>query len=210
MKLKGLYAITDEKLTPYKNNLILKMVEKALKGGTRILQLRDKTNKDEFIFPYAKLLKELCKSYEAVFIINDRVKLAKEVEADGVHLGKEDLSIEEARKVLGANKIIGISCYGSLERAKLVENKSANYVSFGSFFHSPTKPSAEVVNKNILTEAKKVLKISICAIGGITVERAKELVKLGADLIAVVSDLWLAEDIEKRVCEYQKIFKEIT
>lgn len=209
MRLRGLYAITDEKLTPYKDNLILEKVEKALKGGAKILQLRDKTNEDEFILPYARLIKELCRSYEAIFIINDRVELAKKVEADGVHLGEEDAPIEEARKILGKSKIIGVSCYGSLERAELMEKKSANYVAFGSFFPSPTKPSAKLVDKKILTEAKKALSISVCAIGGITLDKAKELVKLGADLIAVVSDLWLAEDIEKRACEYQKIFEEI-
>lgn len=208
MRLRGLYAITDERLTPYQNNLILEKVEKALKGGARVLQLRDKTNRDNFILSYAQLLKELCKSYGTIFIINDRVELAKKVEADGVHLGEEDAPLEEARKFLGKNKIIGVSCYGDLEKAKLMEKKSADYVAFGSFFPSPTKPSSKVIDKSILREAKKVLKIPVCAIGGITIVRAKELVKLGADLVAVVSDLWLAEDIEKRVQEYQKIFAE--
>lgn len=207
-KLKGLYAITDEKLTPYKDGLIFEKVEKALKGGAKVLQLRDKTNEDNFIFPYAIVLRKLCKNYGALFIINDRVELAKKVEADGVHLGEEDCSIEEARRILGSNKIIGISCYGDLERAKLMEENSANYVAFGSFFVSPTKPTSKVIDKKILIEAKKVLKIPICAIGGITAERAKELVRLGADLIAVVSDLWLAKDVEKRAAEYQKIFKD--
>lgn len=206
-KLKGLYGITDEKLTPYRDNLILEKVEKALRGGAQIIQLRDKTHPDDFLISYGRLLKELCKSYGGIFIINDRVELAKKLDADGVHLGEEDLSLEEARKVLGKSKIIGVSCYGDLERAKLMEKKSADYVAFGSFFASPTKPNSKIIDFKILLEAKKILKIPICAIGGITVERAKKLVELGADLIAVVSDLWLAEDIEKRAKEYKKIFE---
>ena len=154
MKLSGLYVITDEKLTPYENDQILKKVEKALKGGAKIVQLRDKTKTDENLISYATALKKLSHKYGAIFIINDRVELALKVDEDGVHLGKEDLSITFARKIL-KDKIIGISCYGDLKRAKEMEALSANYVAFGSFFPSPTKPSAEIVDKRIILEAKK-------------------------------------------------------
>ncbi len=205
MSLKGFYVITDEKLTPYENDQILKKVEEALKGGAKIVQLRDKTHSNNFLIPYAKKLKNLCQKYGALFIIDDRIELVLEVNADGVHLGKDDFPPEEARKIL-KNKIIGVSCYGDLERAKLMESLSVNYVTFGSFYSSPTKPEAKVISKNILVQAKKVLKISICAIGGINLERAKELVSLGADMIAVVSDIWQAKDIKKRAEEYSKLF----
>lgn len=206
MRLFGLYVITDEKLTPYENNQILKKVEKTLKGGAKIVQLRDKTKTDEELIPYAIALKELSHKYGAIFIINDRVELALKVDADGVHLGKEDLSITSARKIL-KDKIIGVSCYGDLKRAKEMEALSANYVAFGSFFPSPTKPSAEIIDKRIILEAKKVLKIPVCAIGGITLERAKELIELGADMIAIVSDIWMAENIEERARGYKKLFE---
>jgi len=205
MSLKGFYVITDEKLTPYENDQILKKVEKALKGGTKIVQLRDKTHSNNFLIPYAKKLKNLCQKYGALFIIDDRIELVLEVNADGVHLGKDDFPPEEARKIL-KNKIIGVSCYGDLERAKFMESLSVNYVTFGSFYSSPTKPEAKVISKDILVQAKKILKIPICAIGGINLERAKELVSLGADMIAVVSDIWQAKDIKKRAEEYSKLF----
>ncbi len=205
MSLKGFYVITDEKLIPYENDQILKKVEEALKGGTKIVQLRDKTHSNNFLIPYAKELKKLCQKYGALFIIDDRIELVLEVNADGVHLGKDDFPPEEARKIL-KNKIIGVSCYGDLERAKFMESLSVNYVTFGSFYSSPTKPEAKVISKDILVQAKRILKIPICAIGGINLERAKELVSLGADMIAVVSDIWQAKDIKKRAEEYSKLF----
>jgi len=206
MRISGLYVITDEKLTPYENDQILEKVEKALKGGAKIVQLRDKTKTDEDLIPYATALKKLCYKYGAIFIINDRVELALKVDAHGVHLGKEDLSITSARKIL-KDKIIGISCYGDLKRAKEMEALSADYVTFGSFFPSPTKPSAEVVDKRIILEAKKILRIPVCAIGGITLERAKELIELGADMIAIVSDIWMAKNIEERARGYRELFE---
>ncbi len=204
--LSGLYVITDEKLTPYEGGKIFELVERALKGGARIVQLRDKTRGDEELIEIALTLKKLCQKYSAFFIINDRVSLAKEIDADGVHLGKEDEDLREALKKL-KGKIIGVSCYGSLERAKWAEALSASYVAFGSFFPSPTKPESEIISLNLLIQAKRELKIPICAIGGITLEKAEELVKLSADLIAVVSDIWLSEDIEKRARAYTSLFK---
>lgn len=203
--LKGLYVITDEKLTPYENGKIILMVERALKGGAKLVQLRDKSNKDEDLLEIAKDLKNLCKRFGAYFLINDRVNLAYRIEADGVHLGIEDTDLKEVKKIL-KNKIIGVSCYGDLERAVKAELEGATYVSFGSFFPSPTKPNAKVVDKNILVSAKKLLKIPVCAIGGITLEKAKELIELGADLIAVISDIWKAKDIEIQARAYTALF----
>lgn len=206
MRLSGLYVITDERLTPYEGGKIFELVEKALRGGARIVQLRDKSKReDELVEPSLKL-KKLCHNYKALFIINDRVELAREVDADGVHLGKEDEALEEALKKL-KGKIIGVSCYGDLKRAKRAEELGASYVAFGSFFPSPTKPSAEIVPMEILLQAKRELNIPVCAIGGITLERAESLIRLGADLLAVISDLWLSEDIEERARGYSEFFK---
>lgn len=206
MVLKGLYAITDPLLTPYESDIILLKVETVLKAGAKIIQLRDKNNDDEFLLPIAKKLKKLCESYQAIFIVNDRIDLAIKCDAHGVHLGKDDFSFKEARQLL-KEKIIGVSCYGDLERAKLAESLGANYVAFGSFFPSPTKPEAKLVKKEVLSEAKKVLKVPVCAIGGITLERAKELINLGADMIAVISDLWKAKDLFGRAKAYVELFK---
>ncbi|BAU23708.1 thiamine-phosphate pyrophosphorylase [Caldimicrobium thiodismutans] len=205
-KLFGLYVITDEKLTPYEGEKIFKCVESALKGGAKVVQLRDKTHTDEELLEVALQLKKLCHQYQALFIVNDRVKLAKGVEADGVHLGIEDEALERVKVAL-PDKIIGVSCYGDLERAKRAEALGASYVAFGSFFPSPTKPASALVSKEILLQAKKELKIPVCAIGGITLEQAEELIKLGADLLAVISDIWLARDIEDRARGYTELFR---
>ncbi len=201
-KLKDLYVITDERLTPY--DKVFNMVEKALKGGASIVQLRDKNNSDDFLLPIAKDLKSLCHKYDAYFIVNDRVELTIKSDADGIHVGEEDTDITEIRKIL-KDKIIGVSCYGDIERAILMERLSASYVAFGSFYPSVTKPKSKIVDKSVITQAKRLLNIPVCVIGGINVERAKELINLGADMVAVINDIWTAEDIEKRAKEYSNI-----
>jgi thiamine-phosphate pyrophosphorylase len=203
MNLKGLYVITDEKLTPY--DKILDMVEKALKGGSSIIQLRDKNNTDEFLIPYCKDLKNLCHKYGATFIVNDRVDLALKVDADGVHVGEEDPNVIEVREKT-KGKILGVSCYGSVERSLQMQELGADYVAFGSFYPSPTKPKSKIVPKSIIPQAKQVLKIPICVIGGLTVENSKELIDLGADMVAVVSDVWTNTDIEERCKQYIELF----
>ncbi|MCS7150269.1 MAG: thiamine phosphate synthase [Caldimicrobium sp.] len=203
---RGLYVITDEKLTPYQEDKILHMVSLALKGGAKIVQLRDKSKGDEELVEVALKLKKLCHSFGALFIINDRVKLAKITNADGVHIGREDFPLEEALAEL-PGKIVGVSCYGDLARALKAQETGASYVAFGSFFPSPTKPGSQIIPKDILRKAKDLLKIPLCAIGGITLERAGELIKLGADMLAVISDIWLSPDIERRAREYQALFQ---
>jgi thiamine-phosphate pyrophosphorylase len=207
MKLAGLYAITDERLTPYEEGKIFQLVEKVLKGGARVVQLRDKTNPDEKLIPIAEKLRELCQAYSALFIVNDRVRLAKEVSADGVHVGKDDEGIALVRKLLPKDAVVGVSCYADLERAKRAQSLGASYVAFGSFFPSPTKPKASLAPFEILEQAKKELSIPICAIGGITLEKAEILLKHGADLIAVISDLWTSKDLEERARGYTELFK---
>ncbi len=206
--LRGLYVITDKELTPYEKGKIFEMVESALKGGAKIVQLRDKETPLEELLPIALALKKLCHKYKALFIVNDSVELAKVVSADGVHLGKEDTSIERALTEL-PGKIIGVSCYGDLERALRAEKLGASYVAFGSFYLSPTKPQSPIIPLEILREAKKRLTLPLCAIGGITLERAKPLIELGADLIAVISDIWKAVSIEERARAYAKLFEEV-
>ena len=206
MELKGLYAITDPVLTPYENGEIFEKVKSALRGGAKLIQLRDKQTPIEELFPIALKLKELCEEAGAIFLINDRVDLAIRCNAHGVHLGKEDMSPFQAREVLGPNKILGVSCYGDVEKARSVR-KVASYVAFGSFYPSPTKPEAPCIPKEVLKKAKKELDLPVCAIGGITPERAKELVNLGADMVAVISSLWKAKDIEEQARKFAELFK---
>jgi len=202
--LAGLYLITDETLTPY--DRIETYLIPAFRGGARILQLRDKSLDDEALFPVAQHIQALCQEFGVTFIINDRVDLANELDADGVHIGRDDEGYDLARRILGRKKIIGVSCYGDLFRAKELEHKGADYVAFGSFFASTTKPNAPTISPSLMGEAKRMLKLPVCGIGGITTENATLLASQGADMLAVISDIWKAPDIQARCELYQGLF----
>ena len=206
MKLEGLYAITDPVLTPYGD--IEKYISEAIRGGAKILQLRDKELKDEELYPVAMRLKRLCDENGVCFIIDDRVVLAKAVNADGIHIGLEDIDPLDAREIIGSGKIIGVSCYGDLERAKGAIKKGADYVAFGSFFPSPTKPHAKVVDKSVLSEAKS-LGVPVCAIGGIGINNGGELVTAGADMLSVISALWVGDIYQNDSC-FSSFYKNLS
>lgn len=161
-KLQGLYAITDECLTP--DNVVLSKVKEALHAGANIIQYRNKINSDEEVELVCIMLQELCRQYNAVFIIDDRPYLAQKIKADGLHIGKDDIPLAQARAIF-PHGIIGVSCYGSVTKAKEAEAEGADYVAFGSFFHSPTKPKSGIVSKSVISKAKESLKIPICVIG---------------------------------------------
>jgi len=192
-RLTGLYAITDENLIP--PDRFEQSVEQALKGGARIIQYRDKSDDTVKRQQQAKQLKDLCHRYNALCIINDDIDLCLNVAADGVHLGKDDGDITQARKRLGENIIIGVSCYNQLTLAQQAENDGADYVAFGAIFPSSTKPLAKTAGLGILQQAKSQIKVPICAIGGIDTTNAKQTVESGADMLAVISSLFAQEDI---------------
>ena len=203
--LKGLYGITDANLFP-DQPLMLKAVENALKGGMRILQYRDKNRPFEQQILQAKALKVLCVKYNALFIINDSVALAMEVAADGVHIGREDDAIKNARAQLGAQAIIGCSCYNSIPMAQQAVIDGADYVAFGRFFNSNTKPEADSAEISLITQAKQRLKVPVCAIGGITTENAPILIRQSVDMIAVIHDLFSVNDVEKKAFKFSALF----
>lgn len=186
-KLQGIYAISDEILTPYE--ILPQCLESALKAGVRIFQLRDKSHSDSWLYPMAKELMELCERYDALFVINDRLDLALRLNAPALHLGKDDEEISLARAHFKG--ILGTSSYADLQRAKDLESLSVDYVAFGAFFPSPTKPNAPLTPLEILESAKAALKIPICAIGGISTHNI-HLLK-NADMCAVISALWQCE-----------------
>ena len=203
INLKGLYVISDDILTPKEN--ILEKLEKSLLGGARIVQLRDKKFSDEEIENLVIDIENLCKKYNALFVLNDRYELAIKLQCAGLHIGKSDYDkVDFIRD--NFKGIIGISCYGDLETAKIMEEKGVDYVAFGSFFTSPTKPLAKVVDKEVLKQAKEQLKIPTCAIGGITLENSNELLENDVDMLAVISDIWKNENIENRCKEFSKLF----
>lgn len=191
-KLRGLYVITDNALTPQETLYV--QVEQALKGGATIIQLRDKINSEPIIRKTAQELQELCRSYNAIFILNDDINMALENGFDGLHIGKSDYDMfPKIRKDFKG--IVGVSCYGDIEKAKYVESLGADYVAFGSFFASPTKPDSNIVPLEILQKARKELKIPICAIGGINSANLEEVTLREPDMVAVISDIWRSENI---------------
>lgn len=202
--LRGLYAITNETLMPEEN--FSHKAELALLGGARLIQYRDKTNDHEKRLSQANTLKKLCHQYNCALIINDDIELVKQVRAHGVHLGKDDVSIKDARQQLGPDAIIGVSCYDQLELALQAENTGADYVAFGAFFASPTKPQAAPASLELLKTASQQLHTPICGIGGITLENADTLIKHGADMTAVISDLFASEDIRARASHIARLF----
>lgn len=193
-KLKGLYAITDERLIAETH--FIEKVESALQGGARVIQYRDKSVNHQKRLKQARALRAICNQYQATLIINDDIELVRAVNADGVHLGKDDSQITEARQVLGDNCIIGISCYNDIDLAISAEKNTADYVAFGAMFSSPTKPEAVTANLEIISAAKQQLSIPVCVIGGITGNNIHQVIQQGADMTAVISSLFSADDIK--------------
>jgi len=190
--LRGVYAITDAALTPPRR--LREDVERALLGGVRIVQYRDKSDDAALRLAQASELVAMCHARSALLIVNDDVDLAKACMADGVHLGKDDEGIDRARAVLGAQCIIGVSCYDSLQRAQSAVADGADYIAFGSFFPSAIKPHAVRAPLSVLVEAKQRWRIPVCAIGGIDAHNAPELIAHGADMLAVISAVFSAPD----------------
>lgn len=202
MPKRGLYAITPEGKTA---DEILNFTEAVLKGGVKIVQYREKGQNDKT--ELARKLLALCRAHNIPLIINDNVELAETIGADGVHLGAEDGSLVAARQCLGDSAIIGVSCYNSIERAIEAQKEGANYVAFGRFFTSNSKPLAAPAEIGILTVAKKVLTLPIVAIGGILPENGASLIDAGADLLAVIGGLATA-DSERSAQTFAALFSQ--
>jgi thiamine-phosphate pyrophosphorylase len=194
LALRGLYAITDEDLIPTAS--FARTVEQALRGGAAIIQYRDKSADAGKRQCQAGELRELCTVHGALLIINDDIELAKQVAADGVHIGVHDTSLYDARDLVGDDFLIGVSCYANFERARLLALQGADYVAFGAFYASPTKPDAAQATPALLTEAKQRLAVPACAIGGIDASNAGALIQAGADMVAVISGLFAQTDVE--------------
>ncbi len=202
--LHGLYAITDSNLIPHEN--FNEKVKQALSGGARIIQYRDKSQDSEKRLQQASDLKEICIQHNAILIINDDIQLAIDTNADGIHIGIKDISLNDARKKLGKNKIIGVSCYNQLKLAQQAEKEGADYIAFGSFFSSQIKPEAKTATIDLLIKAKQQLKLPICAIGGINTANASSLIHAGADMLAVISSVFGQQDITASSLKFKNLF----
>ncbi len=199
-ELKGLYVIADAACIGTDN--ILRKTDEVLSAGVKIIQYRDKVSTQIARCKIAEKLRKLTQDYNCLLLINDDAQLAVTVEADGVHLGKDDISIKDARSCLGKDKIIGASCYANYVNAQPAIQASVDYIAFGSFFPSPTKPDSPRANIELLQQAKRDYKIPVCAIGGITHQNAPSLLAAGADMIAVISAVFNASSPSQAVQEY--------
>lgn len=202
---RGLYAITPEGLS---DAALLQAVAAALAGGLRFLQYRDKTTDPVRRLRLARALQQQCQRHAAALIINDDIDLALQAGAAGVHLGADDGDLALARRRLPAHMWLGASCYADLDRARRARDAGANYLAFGAMYPSPTKPRAPVAAASVLQQCRDQLQLPVCAIGGITLARAPALLAAGADLLAVVSDLFGAADITAHARAYQRLFAE--
>ncbi len=193
--LTKLYLISPPNINV--NEFIFSLDDVLNTGLVSCFQLRLKNVKDEDIIESSKALKPICNKYHVPFILNDRLDLVNKVEADGVHLGEDDDSILEARKLLGPKAIIGASCYNSKHLAMEAAEEGADYVAFGAFFDTITKDPKTKADMNIIKDWTLISNIPCVAIGGINSSNCKELVDAGADFIAVVGSIWNKNDDPK-------------
>lgn len=203
-EIKGLYAITpDEQNT----NVLLTKAEAAIQGGIGILQYRNKLADHQLKMQQARLLLALCRQYQVPLLINDSIDLCVALDADGVHLGADDGNLAEARAILGANKIIGASCYNQFDLARSAQRAGADYVAFGACFFSSTKPSAPVAALDLFTQARSHLSVPSVAIGGITLDNAPLVITAGANAIAVINAIFNVDDVKLTSQQFTKLFQ---
>jgi len=198
----GLYAITPRRHPNL--NLLTGEVRLALQGGASMVQFRDKSNDDAWRLEAALALGHICREFEAPLIINDDAVLAGQCNAAGVHLGRDDIPIAQAREMLGPDAIIGVSCYNSLPMARLAAAQGADYLAFGSIYRSETKPDAIHCPLEILSQAAE-LDLPMVAIGGITPDNGRAVVEAGANSLAVISAIFDGPDIRAAAAAFAEI-----
>ena len=194
-----IYAITDDILTP--ESSVLVQAGELLECGVKLLQYRTKIEpKNERV---AVALKELCERYGARFIVNDDVKFAAKIGANAVHIGKDDGGVKAARKILGEDAFIGVSCYDDLNLALKAQDEGASYAAFGAVFASLTKPNAPLCKFETIVRAKEILCIPVCVIGGINAANIAQIAALNPDYIAVISALYRPASIKENLRNLQ-------
>jgi thiamine-phosphate pyrophosphorylase len=201
--LRGLYAITPELED---TNLLAERVARCLAGGAALVQYRAKRAGDALAREQAARLAALCRAAGAIFIVNDSVELARESGADGVHVGREDAAVVVARRAL-PHAIIGVSCYDDATRAQAAARDGADYVAVGSMFASRTKPHARPAPLEAIARARAASGLPVAAIGGIDTANARSVVESGADMLAVISALFDAPDIEATARAFSTLYQ---
>lgn len=201
--LHGLYAITPDGLP---GERLIEQVDAALRGGATLVQYRDKQRDATQQAEIARALCTLCRQHGARLIVNDSLQLALAADVDGLHLGGSDGDLAAARRALGPGKLLGASCYADFELARLAVAAGADYVAFGAVYPSPTKPQAVRAPHALFARCRAELNVASCAIGGITAANGAALVAAGADLLAVITDLFDAPDVAARANDFAQLF----
>ncbi len=203
-RCRGLYAITDTLLIP--DDRLVDAVEQAILGGARLVQYRDKSTDPIRRLAQVQALNAICRRHAVPLIVNDDVELAAQAGAAGVHVGQDDPAFAHARARLGEDALIGVSCYDRLDLALAAADEGADYVAFGAFFPSPTKPAEIHAPIELLRAARAALRVPVVAIGGITPDNAPLLLETGADMLAVVSGVFGQPDIQAAARRYATLF----
>ena len=198
----SLYLVTDNSENEKK---FLKTIEEAILGGVSVVQIREKTAETLEFYNLAIKVKKITTKYNVPLIINDRVDVALAIDADGVHVGQSDMPCDITRKLIGENKILGVSAT-TIEEAKKAENNGADYIGTGAIFPTTTKNDAPSVTKKDLSDIANSINIPVVAIGGITIENANELKNTGISGLSVVSAIMNAEDPKKASEKLLNIF----
>ncbi len=202
-RLLGVYAVTPDCANTAD---LLHRVHLALLGGISVLQYRNKTANEALRFEQAQALCQLAHAFSIPFIVNDDARLAANVGADGVHLGAADGGVTEARALLGKDKFIGVSCYNRLPLAQAAVAAGADYVAFGAFYPSSSKPLAVRATPELLQHARAEFAVPIVAIGGINLNNSAALIQSGAHAVAVISALFDAPDIRLAAQNFAGVF----
>jgi len=202
--ISGLYVIIDTQAL--KGRRHIEVASQAIRGGARTIQLRDKTLGKRELLPVAQQLKNLCAEHNVLFIINDYLDVALDTDADGLHLGQDDLLVEVARKLLPLGKILGCSVT-TVEQAMAAQSEGADYVAVGSMYPTPSKETAKVVGLERLSQVRQAISLPLVAIGGITKDNASEVMAAAADSVAVISAVLGAESPEEASRQIADIFQ---
>ena len=202
--IKGLYAVTPEEKDLF---VLSSQVESCIKGGARLIQYRSKTLSKIEQNKQARKIKMVCDYYKVPLIINDDIELCRILDADGVHLGENDDSLEKARLILGPSKIIGVSCYNSIDRVKKAVDKGDTYIALGACSPTITQPNAPTASLDLIALVLKKFKIPVVAIGGINLENIELLINEGINCVAVINSLFKTKDIEGMARQFSSLIK---
>jgi thiamine-phosphate pyrophosphorylase len=203
--MKGLYIVTPDWDDTQR---LLQATEAALRGGAALVQYRHKTADAALRREQAQALLALCRRYRRALIINDHVELCMELGADGVHVGGTDAAVAQVRAALGPDKILGASCYGSMELAHAAHQAGASYVAFGGFYPSRVKKYAVTTSPEIIAQVKAVVPLPSVVIGGMTHANAVPLLAHGADMVAVISSVYMTDDPEAAARTFAGLFSD--